>query len=130
LVCGLLLRTVLALRKVPLGFRIDHVALAHPQFPGYTYKDKDMQQALYGPLIERIRAVHGVQSAALTTVAPLNKEFSMMLYMSYGDTDTDQTTIRWRHNYTSMVAICKKCWVFACTRAATSTRAIRAPRSP
>jgi predicted permease len=87
-VCGLLLRTVLALRKVPLGFRIDHVALVHPQFPGYTYKDKDMQHALYGPLIERIRAVHGVQSAALTTVAPLNKEFSMMLYMSYGDTDT------------------------------------------
>ncbi len=86
--CGLLLRTVLELRKVPLGFRTDHVALVHPDYPGFRYKEADMQRALYEPLLERIRAIHGVRFAALTTVAPLNREFSMLLYMSFGDTET------------------------------------------
>ena len=42
-VCGLLLRTVFALRNVPLGFRTDHVALVHPEVPGYKYDKTDMQ---------------------------------------------------------------------------------------
>jgi predicted permease len=83
--CGLLLRTVFALRNVPLGFRIDHVALVHPQVPAYKYDDADMEHVLYGPLLEHIRAIHGVESAALTTVAPLSTGFDTQLTMYLGE---------------------------------------------
>ena len=85
--CGLLLRTVFALRSVPLGFRTDHVSLVHTEVPEYKYRNADRNQALYNPLLTRIRAIHGVDSAALTTVAPLSTGFDMQLEMVFGDKD-------------------------------------------
>jgi predicted permease len=92
--CGLLLRTVFALRNVPLGFRTDHVALVHPDLPGYKYDKADMQQALYGPLLEHIRAIHGVESAALTTVAPLSRGDDVEFFMFLGEQENGPTTRR------------------------------------
>lgn len=93
--CGLLLRTVFALRKVPLGFRTDNVSLIHPVFPDYRYKDDaDMQQLLYGPLLDRIRTIHGVESVSLTTIALLDKQFDMSLMMYLGDKDDGPMTQR------------------------------------
>jgi predicted permease len=80
-ICGLLLRTVFALRQVPLGFRVDHVALVHPTVQSIKYRDTDLMRVLYEPLLARIRAVHGVSTAALTTVAPLSKGFDVSLQM-------------------------------------------------
>ena len=79
--CGLLLRTVFALHKVPLGFRTDHVLLVEPNVPGYKHKDEDLSRTLYLPLIDRIRAMDGVAAAALTTVVPLERKFDMNLDM-------------------------------------------------
>jgi predicted permease len=77
--CGLLLRTVYALHKVPLGFRTDHVLLVEPSIPGYKYKQTDVAQTLYLPLVDKLRAMHGVEAAALTTVAPLEQKFDMTM---------------------------------------------------
>jgi predicted permease len=74
--CGLLLRTVFELRRVPLGFRTDHILMATPQLPGYRYRNVDVNQQIWQPLVERIRQMHGVEAASLTTVVPLNKDFS------------------------------------------------------
>jgi predicted permease len=79
--CGLLLRTVFALRKVPLGFRTDHVVLVEPNLPGYKYRGANMQQVLYLPLLERIRSMHGVQAAGLTSVVPLDHRFATSIQM-------------------------------------------------
>jgi len=79
--CGLLLRTVFALHKVPLGFRTDNVLLVEPNIPGYKHKGEDLNRTLYLPLIDRIRAMHGVEAAALTTVAPLEQNFDMSVEM-------------------------------------------------
>lgn len=79
--CGLLLRTVFALYKVPLGFRTDHVLLVSPSIPAYKHKGTDLSQTLYLPLVERIRAMHGVEGASLTTVAPLRSNFDMSMTM-------------------------------------------------
>ena len=79
--CGLLLRTVFALRKVPLGFRTDHVVLVDPNLPGYKYKGTNLQQTLYLPLLDRIRSIHGVQAAALTSVVPLDRRFATTMQM-------------------------------------------------
>jgi predicted permease len=76
--CGLLLRTIYALRHVPLGFRTDHVMVANMSIPAYKYAGTDIQRALYQPLLERVQHLPGVQSAALMTEVPLGKTFNMM----------------------------------------------------
>ncbi len=77
--CGLLLRTVLALRHVPLGFRTDHVYVISPNLPGYKYAKLDPNSTVYKPLLDRLRALPGIQSSAITTVAPLDKSFRVTL---------------------------------------------------
>jgi predicted permease len=73
--CGLLLRTVFALRRVPLGFRTDHVLLLEPQVPAYKFRGVDVTRAVYRPLLERVQHMNGVQAASLTTVVPLRRRF-------------------------------------------------------
>ena len=45
--CGLLLRTIYALRHVPLGFRTEHILVANMTIPSYKYAGRDMTTALY-----------------------------------------------------------------------------------
>ena len=82
--CSLLLRTVLALRRVPLGFRTDHVLVIEPRLPAYRYKGQDLNRSLYTPLLERVRRIPGVQAASLTSVMPLSGTFDikMNLYLT------------------------------------------------
>jgi predicted permease len=82
--CGLLLRTVFALKQVPLGFRTDHVFVVEPHLPGYKYDKLDANAIVYKPLLDRLKTIPGVQSAAITTVAPLEKGFSMNLTLAMG----------------------------------------------
>lgn len=73
--CGLLLRTIYALRHVPLGFRTDHIIVANLQIPGYKFKGRNMTNNLYLPLAERVKHLPGVQAAGLMTEVPLGKTF-------------------------------------------------------
>jgi predicted permease len=82
--CGLLLRTVFALKQVPLGFRTDHVFVIEPKLPGYKYNKLDTNTTVYRPLLDRLKAIPGVQSAAITTLAPLEKGFSMNISLAMG----------------------------------------------
>jgi predicted permease len=76
---GLLLRTVFALRKVPLGFRTDHVLMVQPKVPRYKYRGQDLNRAVYSPLLERVKQMNGVRSTSLTTILPLNRGFDSMI---------------------------------------------------
>jgi predicted permease len=80
--CGLLLRTIYELRHVPLGFRTDHVLVANMSIPAYKYAGQNIQRALYQPLLERVQALPGVQSAALMTEVPLGQTFQMIFSFS------------------------------------------------
>lgn len=80
--CGLLLRTVFALHQVPLGFRTDHIVLVKPSVPAYKHKETGLTQSVYLPLLDRVRTMHGVQAAALTTVVPLDRSFQRAMQMS------------------------------------------------
>lgn len=82
---GLLLRSLLALRNLPLGFAPHNVvttALFLPQSGGGMvgnsgkYAGKDISQVFYEPLLERLSHLPGVDSAALTSVMPLSPNFS------------------------------------------------------
>lgn len=77
--CGLLLRTIYALRHVPLGFRTDHIIVANLQIPAYKFEGHDLEDNLYAPLLERITHVPGVQAAGLMSEVPLGKTFTLNL---------------------------------------------------
>jgi predicted permease len=46
--------------------------------PAYKYADRDLNTQLYQPLLERVKALPGVQSATLLTEVPLGKTFQMI----------------------------------------------------
>ena len=90
--CGLLLRTIYTLRHVPLGFRTDHVMVANMTIPNYRYVGRDLYKDLYGPLLERVQHLPGVESASLMTEVPLGKTFHMVF--SFGDDGKSAADIR------------------------------------
>ena len=90
--CGLLLRTIYALRHVPLGFRTDHVIVANMSIPNYKYAGRDLYKELYQPLLERVQHMPGVQSASLMSEVPLGKTFNIVF--SFGDGDGSATDVR------------------------------------
>lgn len=77
--CGLLLRTIYALRHVPLGFRTDHIIVANLKIPGYKFKGQNMTNNLYMPLLERAKHLPGVQAGGLMTEVPLGGTFNIHL---------------------------------------------------
>jgi predicted permease len=77
--CGLLLRTIYALRHVPLGFRTDHIIVANLQIPGYKFAGQNMTNNLYLPLLQRAKHLPGVQAAGLMTEVPLGGTFNIHL---------------------------------------------------
>jgi predicted permease len=80
---GLLLRTLYALRHVPVGFNPQHLVVA--QFfsrGGFTptaadATSTDLRTVFYNPLLARVRQIPGVQSAALVTSAPLTNNVQL-----------------------------------------------------
>jgi predicted permease len=75
--CGLLLRTIYALRHVPLGFRTDHIIIANMTIPAYKFAGQNMTTELYQPLVDRVNHMPGVQAASLMNAAPLENTFKM-----------------------------------------------------
>jgi predicted permease len=80
--CGLLLRTIFALKRVALGFRTDHVIVADMVIPAYKFDGKNMTTALYQPLVERVERMPGVQAASLTNAVPLGKRFPILVTLA------------------------------------------------
>jgi predicted permease len=68
---GLMMRTMYALRHVPLGFRTDHLLITSLTAPGDLYKDQNIGAAAWQPLLDAVRQYPGVKDAALSTVMPL-----------------------------------------------------------
>ena len=87
--CGLLLRTIYALKQVSLGFRTDHVIVADMVIPAYKFDGRNMTTALYQPLVERVQRLPGVQAASLTTAVPLGKRFPILFTLAANEQDPD-----------------------------------------
>jgi predicted permease len=68
---GLMMRTMYALRHVPLGFRTDHLLVTSLTAPGDLYKDRNIDSAAWQPVLDAVRQLPGVKDAALSTVMPL-----------------------------------------------------------
>lgn len=101
--CGLLLRTIYALRHVPLGFRTDHVVVASMSIPAYKYKGEDMMKELYQPMLERVQHLPGVQAATLLTEVPLGNTFNIRFTFGDADSKNPDTVRRSRMRTTARV---------------------------
>jgi predicted permease len=86
---GLFLRTIHALRQVPLGFSQQNVltggiilnAGGHQleELEGTRDQKTNIVRTSYLPLLDRLRAIPGVQVAALSSVLPMRSEFNVMI---------------------------------------------------
>jgi len=92
--CGLLLRTIYALRHVPLGFRTDNIVVGSMAIPSYRFPNQDLNGTLYTPILQRVRALPGVEAATLMTEVPLGHSFRMMFSFSADGNLADATRRR------------------------------------
>jgi predicted permease len=83
---GLFLRTVHALRQVPLGFTQQNVLTGGVILNSVSHQLEDDASAgpsvvttSYMPLLERLRAIPGVKVAALSSVLPLRSEMRVTI---------------------------------------------------
>jgi predicted permease len=91
--CGLLLRTIYALRHVPLGFRTDHILVANLDIPTYRFSKINASATFYQPLLERAQHLPGVDAAGLMTQVPLGSNFRMqMSFYKKSDKPGEQST--------------------------------------
>jgi putative ABC transport system permease protein len=67
---GLLARSFQAVQNVPLGFQTDHILTADLYLVDSKYSTQPACQALFDPLLERVRHLPGVNMAALNSALP------------------------------------------------------------
>ena len=69
--CGLMARTMLRLTSVDPGFEREHLLTARVVLSGTAWSSVDRRQAYYDAVLERVRRLPGVASAALTLSLPI-----------------------------------------------------------
>ena len=69
---GLLVRSLMAVQRVPIGFDADRVFTLQFRLPPARYATKDDIARFFARSIERVRAVPGVESAALVRAVPFS----------------------------------------------------------
>jgi putative ABC transport system permease protein len=71
---GLLINSFLRLRNVDPGFRSDNLLTMKFDLPQPKYEEFERRAAFYSDLVQRVGAVAGVKSAAITTNLPLYRQ--------------------------------------------------------
>ena len=71
LTSGLLLRSLAILRTTDLGFRTDHLLIEDVNLSPGKIVGKDLLHTYYQPLLEKVRAIPGVESAAIINMLPV-----------------------------------------------------------
>lgn len=81
---GLLFRSFLALLKTDPGFNPEGVLTMNLNLPGAKYKDENQRAAFYSDLVQRVRTLPGVQSAAVVNYLPLGGSNSSDAFLVEG----------------------------------------------
>jgi putative ABC transport system permease protein len=81
---GLLLLSFYRLLQVNPGFVVDRVLAFHISVPDAKYQTAQQQIAFYHALLDKVRAVPGVQSASLASRPPLDENAWDMLFLIEG----------------------------------------------
>jgi putative ABC transport system permease protein len=81
---GLLARSFLSLLKTDPGFNPDNVLTMNLVLPGAKYREEPQRAAFYNDLVQRVKAVPGVESAAVVNYLPLGGANSSDDYLVEG----------------------------------------------
>jgi putative ABC transport system permease protein len=81
---GLLLRSARALQRAEPGFRTDHLLTAEFRLPPAKYPEPRMIAAFFRQTLERLRAVPGIESAALVRAVPFSGNGGATTYQVEG----------------------------------------------
>jgi putative ABC transport system permease protein len=81
---GLLLRTLVQLQRVNLGFDPTNVLVGAVLPPPAKYRTPDDRRVFYDQILERASALPGVRTAALTSIIPLSAGDSDMSFVIEG----------------------------------------------
>ncbi|HEY4597805.1 MAG TPA: ABC transporter permease [Thermoanaerobaculia bacterium] len=81
---GLLIRSFARLRSVDPGFRPQGVLTAGMDLPPAKYPDKQRQIAFYQALLERVRALPGVEQAGVFFPLPLSGDDMILIFAVEG----------------------------------------------
>lgn len=82
---GLLVNTVIGLRRVPLGFSERNILTAGLLLPSPAHPadrkatPRDVVSQIYDPLLDRLTHTPGIESAALGSALPMRSDFEMTL---------------------------------------------------
>src|SRR5262245_39807510 len=68
---GLMIKTLLRLRAEPLGFRAENLTVAKLTLPAEVASQANQLNSLYDRVLEKVAALPGAQSAAITNAMPL-----------------------------------------------------------
>ena len=71
---GLLINSFLRLRNVDPGFRVDNLLTMKIVLPEPKYEEMERRSAFYSDVVQRVQALAGVRSAAVTTNLPLYQQ--------------------------------------------------------
>ncbi len=69
---GVMLRSLHALRSVETGFNAEHILKMDVNLPDTRYPEPSQRRAFYDTLLERVRALPGVESAGLADTLPVS----------------------------------------------------------
>ena len=83
---GLMVRSFARLQAVDLGFDEQRLLLASSRLPQATYPTPVSTSVFYGALLDRVRAVDGVEGAALVNSAPFAGVNSGNVFLPAGET--------------------------------------------
>jgi predicted permease len=82
---GLFTRSLVALQRARTGFDPAHVLTAEFRLPSVKYDDSVKVITFMSTVLERLRAIPGVQSAALVDAVPLSGNFGSIAYVPEGE---------------------------------------------
>jgi putative ABC transport system permease protein len=81
---GLLLRSFLELLQTNPGFNPDNVLTMNLVLPGARYREEPQRDSFYRDLVQRVKALPGVESAAVVNYLPLGGANSSDAYLVEG----------------------------------------------
>ncbi len=84
---GLSLRTFLTLLKTNPGFNADNVMTTKISLPGVKYKEQPQRAAFYTDLVQRVKTIPGVESAAVVNHLPLGGSNASDAYLVEGEAE-------------------------------------------
>ncbi|HEY9228889.1 MAG TPA: ABC transporter permease [Gemmatimonadaceae bacterium] len=88
---GLVIRSLEQLRAVDLGFDARGVVIARTALPQITYPTAEGAQAFFQAALDRVRALSGVESAALVSYAPFAGPSPGLAFVRLGREQSNDT---------------------------------------